>query len=131
MKVIVLGGAGDMGSEAIRDLIRNPEIKQLTIGDLDTGKAEKLALSLDDRRIAVKRVDATSPEDLVGAMKGHDVAAGALGPFYLFEKPIVRAAIDAGVDYVSICDDHDAAEAVLALDEEAAEKGRRILTGLG
>ncbi len=131
MKVVVLGGAGDMGSEAIRDLVHNPEIKQLTVGDLDTEKAEKLVSSLDDRRLRAARVDAASHQDLVRVMKGHDVAAGALGPFYLFEKPIVRAAIDAGVDYVSICDDHDAAEAALEFDEEASKKGRRILTGLG
>lgn len=131
MRVVVLGGAGDMGSEAIRDLIRNPEIKQLTIGDLDTEKAGKLVSSLNDHRLVVERVDATLHQDLVRVMKGHDVAAGALGPFYLFERPIIKAAIDAGVDYVSICDDHDAAEAALEFDEEASEKGRRILTGLG
>ncbi|HPZ40960.1 MAG TPA: saccharopine dehydrogenase NADP-binding domain-containing protein [Bacillota bacterium] len=131
MKVIVLGGAGDMGSEAVRDLVQNPDVKQVTIGDLNIEAAEKLASSLDDRRIVVQKVDATSHEDLVRVLKGHDVAAGALGPFYRFERPIVEAAIAAGVDYVSICDDHDAAEAVLELDREALEKGRRILTGLG
>lgn len=131
MKVIVLGGAGDMGSEAVRDLIQSPDVKQVTIGDLNTEAAEKLASSLDDRRIVVQKVDATSHEDLVRVMRGHDVAAGALGPFYRFERPIVEAAIDAGVDYVSICDDHDAAEAALELDRKAADKGRRILTGLG
>ncbi|MGI6614472.1 MAG: saccharopine dehydrogenase family protein [Dethiobacteria bacterium] len=131
MKVIVLGGAGDMGSEAVRDLVRNAEIKQLTIADLNTEAAGKLASSLGDERIIVQRVDATSHENLVEVMRGHDVAAGALGPFYRFERPIIEAALEAGVDYVSICDDHDAAEAALELDGAAMEKGRRILTGLG
>lgn len=131
MKVIVLGGAGDMGSEAVRDLVRNTEISVLTIADLNEGAAEKLAASLDDRRVTVQKVDATSHENLVEVMRGHAVAAGALGPFYRFERPIIEAAIEAGVDYVSICDDHDAAEAALELDGKAVDKGRRILTGLG
>lgn len=131
MKVFVLGGAGDMGMEAVRDLIKFTEVKQVTIGDLNNEKAENLASSLKDQRITIRRVDASAHADLVKAMKGHDVVAGALGPFYLFEKPVVEAAIEAGIDYVSICDDHDAVDEVLQLDSLAAEKGRKILTGLG
>ncbi len=131
MKAVVLGGAGDMGSEAVRDLIKFTDVEQITIADLNTAAAERLAAEIGDKRITVRKVDATSHEDLVGVIRGHDVAAGALGPFYRFERPIVEAAIEAGVDYVSICDDHDAAEAALQLDQAAAEKGRRILTGLG
>ncbi|MBT9166460.1 MAG: Lysine 6-dehydrogenase [Chloroflexi bacterium] len=59
------------------------------------------------------------------------MAAGALGPFYRFEKPIVEAALAAGVDYVSICDDNDAASAVIQMDRTARDKGRKVLTGMG
>ena len=132
MRVAVLGGAGDMGSEAVRDLLNYPEVEQVTIIDLNTAAAFNLASSLGaESRIKVQRADATSPGDLVKVLAGHTVAAGALGPFYRFEKPIVEAALKAGVDYVSICDDYDAAEAVLSLDPEARDQGRKILTGLG
>lgn len=131
MKVVVLGGAGDMGSEAVRDLIKYTDVAGVTIADCNTEAAEKLRSSLGDERVSVQRVDAASQEELVRVIAGHDVAAGALGPFYRFEKPIVEAALEAGVDYVSICDDHDAADAVLQLDQAAREKGRRVLTGLG
>ncbi|MFN3591658.1 MAG: hypothetical protein ACK4TG_05680, partial [Thermaurantiacus sp.] len=43
----------------------------------------------------------------------------------------VRAAIEAGVPYVSLCDDYDAAQAVLELDLLAKEKGVTVITGLG
>ena len=52
------------------------------------------------------------------------VAASGIGPFYRYEARVARAAIEAGVPYVSICDDYDAAEAVLELDEEANAEGR-------
>ncbi|HPU00720.1 MAG: saccharopine dehydrogenase [Firmicutes bacterium] len=131
MRIVVLGGAGDMGSEAVRDLVKFTDAEQVTVADLNTVAAERLAADLGDKRVVVKKVDATSRDELVEVLKGHDVAAGALGPFYRFERPIVEAAIEAGVNYVSICDDHDAAEAVLGLDEAAKEKGLKILTGLG
>ncbi|MEW5784352.1 MAG: saccharopine dehydrogenase NADP-binding domain-containing protein [Bacillota bacterium] len=131
MKIVVLGGAGDMGSEAVRDLIQSTDVEQVTIADRNVKAAEKLAVELGGERLAVEEVDATSHQDLVRVLKGHSAAAGALGPFYRFEKPIVEAALDAGVNYVSICDDHDAAAAVLDLDALARERGLKILTGLG
>lgn len=131
MKVVVLGGAGDMGSAAVRDLVKFTDVTGVTIADINTAAAEKLAASLGGSRVSVAKLDAASPADLVRVIAGHDVAAGALGPFYRFERPIVEAVLEAGVDYVSICDDHDAAEAVLQLDRAARGKGRRVLTGLG
>jgi saccharopine dehydrogenase-like NADP-dependent oxidoreductase len=131
MKIVVLGGTGDMGSAAVRDLLKFTDVQQVTIASRNTAAAEKLAFALDDPRTVVQKVEAASHADLVKVMQGHDVAAGALGPFYRFEKPLVEAALAAGVDYVSICDDHDAVQAVLPFDQAAVEKGRKILTGLG
>lgn len=55
MKVVVLGGAGDMGSEAVRDLIEFTDAKQVTVADMNTEAAEKLAASIGDKRVAVKK----------------------------------------------------------------------------
>lgn len=130
MKIIVLGGAGDMGSRAVKDLAQRPEVSEVTIADINKSQADKLARELGDKVKAVY-IDATRPDTLVEAMKGKDVAASALGPFYRFEKPAVEAALTAGVDYVSICDDYDAVESILPLDEKAKKLGLRVLTGMG
>ena len=131
MKIVVLGGAGDMGAETVRDLVRYSNATDIVIADKNVHAAEKLIESIDTNKIRVREIDATSHDDLVRVMHGSSAVAGALGPFYRFERPIIEAAIEAEVNYVSICDDHDAAEAALALDEEAQQKGRRILTGMG
>ncbi|HHT47139.1 MAG TPA: saccharopine dehydrogenase [Firmicutes bacterium] len=131
MKIVVLGGAGDMGSATVQDLLKFTDVRQVTVAARNTSKAEKMVSALGDPRAVVQKIDASSHVDLVKVMQGHDVAAGALGPFYRFEKPLVEAALAAGVDYVSICDDHDAVQAVLSFDRAAAEKGRKIITGLG
>lgn len=127
MKIIVLGGAGDMGSETVRDLAAQEEVTLVTVADRNAPAAEKLAASLPGGKGRAVTMDAAQPGDLVRVLAGHAVAAGALGPFYRFEKLLVEACLEAGVDYVSICDDHDAAEAALSLDGAAREKGRRIL----
>ena len=134
MNIIVFGGAGDMGSRAVEDLARTDGVARVTIADRAEGAAERLAHSLADApaKVDVAVVDARDHEALVAAMQGYDVAASALGPFYVFETRLVRAAIAAGVHYASVCDDWSAAAEVLdVFDRPAREKGVTILTGLG
>jgi lysine 6-dehydrogenase len=131
MKIIVLGGAGDMGERAVRDLAADPGVRRLTIADANLDAAQRLAGAVGRGAVEAVRVDADDHPALVNALRGHDAAAGAIGPFYLYEERLARAAIDAGVPYVSICDDYDAAEAVLALDADAKRAGVPIVTGLG
>ncbi len=134
MRIIVFGGAGDMGSRAVEDLAGSSGVDQVTIADREVTVADKLAASLRGQGapVDVKAVDANDHNALVEAMRGFDVAASALGPFYRFETRLARAAIEAGVDYASICDDWSAAQAVLdECDEDARKAGRTIITGLG
>jgi lysine 6-dehydrogenase len=134
MKLIVLGGAGDMGSRAVEDLAQTPGVERVTIADLDTARAAQLAATLPRgcARVDVKRIDANDPSSLVEAMRGYDVAASALGPFHRFESTLVEAAIAAGVDYASVCDEWSPADQVFTqFAQKAKEAGRVILIGLG
>lgn len=130
MKVVVLGATGDMGRRAAMELGRSPEVTQLTLAGRNLAKVQALAREIGGPAQAVQ-VDANDPASLVDVMAGHDVAAGAIGPFYLYEVAAAKAAIEAGVPYVSICDDHDAALEVFKLDGLARERGVTILTGAG
>ena len=73
-------------------------------------------------RIELEVADARNRDAVVDVMQRHDVALGALGPFYIFEEPMVEAAIAARTPYVSLCDDADAAAA--ALKHDGAARGR-------
>ncbi|MBN2282476.1 MAG: saccharopine dehydrogenase NADP-binding domain-containing protein [Deltaproteobacteria bacterium] len=130
MKVIALGGSGAMGRRAVQDLASRDIVKEITIADFNIGEAQQLARSLGTKCRAVK-VDANDHTNLVETMRGHTVALGTIGPFYKYEVRIARACIEAGVHYVSICDDYDAAEGILRLDEAAREKGLTLITGVG
>ena len=104
MKIIVLGGAGDMGSRAVEELAEAEGIDQVTIADRNLDAARQIATRLQGKeaKVDVKSIHANDHHSLVEAMRGYDVAASALGPFYLFEAKLVRAAIEAGVSYASI-----------------------------
>jgi lysine 6-dehydrogenase len=131
MNVLVLGGAGDMGSRAVRDLVGQPETESVVIADYNEVAAKLLADGLGSGKAVPIRVDANDHDALVAAMRGHDVVASGLGPFYRFETKCASAAIEAGCHYVSLCDDYDAAQAVLELHDEALDRGVTVLTGLG
>ncbi len=112
MRVVVLGGAGDMGSFAVRDLMKQKDVEELTIGDYDEVKGKKLAAELG-KKCKFIRVDANDHEALVEVIKGFEVAVGAIGPFYKNEVNVARAAIEAGGSYVSICVAYDAPPVLL------------------
>jgi hypothetical protein len=134
MKIIVLGGAGDMGSRTVEDLAATEDVEQVTIADGDLVQANRLASRLQGQMASVDTilVDADNHRGLVQAMRGYDVAASALGPFHRFENKLVHASIEAGVDYVSICDEWEAVEAVMGEASQAAQdKGRIVVTGMG
>ncbi|MBW2533098.1 MAG: saccharopine dehydrogenase NADP-binding domain-containing protein [Deltaproteobacteria bacterium] len=134
MKIIALGGAGDVGSRAVELLAAEDDVTEITIADRALDRAERLASSFagETARVTARRVDATDHRGLVDAMRGHDLAVSALGPYYRFEAPLVAAALEAEVDYTSVCDEWDATDAVFGqFGDRARETGRLVLPGLG
>lgn len=135
MRVVVLGGAGDMGSHAVRALAAMPGVERVSVADRAGARAEAVAAGANEaagRAVAEAwPLDAAARPALLHCLRAHDVAAGALGPFYRWEAALVEAAIEARTPYVSLCDDHDGAAQALALDGRARAAGVPIVTGLG
>ena len=134
MKIIVMGGAGDVGSRCAEDLVATEGVEQVTIADSNMEAAERVKESCagSGAAVDVAMVDANDHAALVDAMSGHDVAASALGPFHRFEAKLVAAAVDAGIHYTSVCDEWNAAQDVMErFHAPAKEKGVVILSGLG
>jgi saccharopine dehydrogenase-like NADP-dependent oxidoreductase len=134
MRVIVLGGAGDMGSRAVEDLAASEGVQRVTIADRNAAAAAEVATRLDGAcaKVDTVGVDADHHAGLVEILSGYDVVASALGPAFMYETKLVRAALEAKVDYASICDEWEPAGAVIdQFDREARDQGITILTGLG
>ncbi|HSW10043.1 MAG TPA: saccharopine dehydrogenase NADP-binding domain-containing protein [Bacillota bacterium] len=131
MRIAVLGGAGDIGRAAVRFMLAMPGVHRVTVADIRIDKAAEVVRDQGDGRAVAAPIDIADRPRLIELMREHDVTLGAAGPFYRFEEGVVRAAVEAGAAYVSVCDDHDATETVLALDGPARERKARILVGAG
>lgn len=130
MRICVLGGCGDMARVALDLLSKESDVTKVTVADIDIDKARSIAERYGTTFTAVK-VDARNEEQVKQAVVGHDVALGFIGPFYLFERGIVKACISAKVPYVSICDDYDAFLSAVEWDGMAKESGVTVIAGLG
>lgn len=135
MKVALLGGCGGMGSRAVRDIAVQRDVTQLTIGDINLGAARRLAgeinHSLGEEKVKVVHIDANLSDTVMQAIKGCDVVASAIGPYYLYGKVVAETVIESGINMVDICDDYDAVQDIFTLQEKAEKKGVTVLTGMG
>lgn len=66
--------------------------------------------------------------DLAGDVR---LVANFAGPYYSTGAAVLEACIEAGCDYIDICDDADATLELLGRDEEARAAGVRALVGMG
>jgi len=133
MQVIVVGGAGTMGQGVARDLIKQDKITKVTLGDIVTDPnrlQEKLRAS---DKVSLVKIDVNDHEGLVEAIKGNDVVVNTAGPFYKTAVAVARAAVEAGVNYIDICDDYEAVPILFSsdIDEKAKKAGVTVLTGMG
>ncbi|MHA1729447.1 MAG: saccharopine dehydrogenase NADP-binding domain-containing protein [Promethearchaeota archaeon] len=129
-RVIVLGGAGAVGRYSTKVLANSDLFDEVVIGDIDIEKAKEIAAELGSKVTAIK-VNAMDSKSIKTAIEGSDVVLNMIGPYYKFEKVILTAVIESGIDYVDICDDTGATYDALALDGAAKKAGITALIGMG
>lgn len=130
MKLVILS-AGSIAGKVAHLLAPLGLHDELVIADLDLTKADALARSLGG---TAARFDASDPASIRSVITGADVVFNAVGPFYRFGMPIIRAAIECGVHYVDVCDEYDVAEQLVRaadLDEAARTAGVTVIFGMG
>ncbi len=131
MKVLVLGGAGVMGSGAAEILVRWDDVERVTLSDINEEAVKKIAERINSPKIDTRLVDALNKETLIPIVQEYDVVLNTVGPYVKFGVPILESIIEAGVPYVDVCDDHDATEEMLKLDAKAKEHGVPAIICLG
>jgi lysine 6-dehydrogenase len=134
MRAIVIGGTGGMGQGVARDLIKQEKITQVTLGDINIGLdrvQEKLRAS---NKVSLVKIDVNDHNGLVNAIKENEVVVNTAGPFYKTAIAVARAAVEAKVNYIDICDDYEAVPILFSspdIDEAAKKAGITVLTGMG
>jgi lysine 6-dehydrogenase len=125
MKILVLGGAGAIGSEATRDLVKTSGFSDIVLGDLAAERTNEFISGLRDKRLSFARADANNVEELAGLMKGFDVVASAL-PFR-YDFNVTQAAIKARVNGIDVASTEDQ----YGLDASARKAGISYVAGCG
>ncbi len=122
MKVLVLGGAGRVGHRIAELLVAR--------GVGEVARADRAAPT-DDLQTPFIEVDVSDNHRLASVLGDHDLVVNTVGPYDRWGTIVLDAAIEAGIDYVDICDDLDATRALLDLDGAARAAGVQALVGMG
>ena len=130
MRIIIIGGAGDMGSVACAATVQDPEITSVVIADRDGDRADALAATLGPKASGAA-LDITDRAALLAAIADADVVLNTVGPFYLYGRPVLEAALEVGKHYVDIADDWEPTIEMLELDDAARAKGVTAIIGMG
>jgi len=134
MRAIVIGGTGGMGQGVARDLIKQEKITRVTLGDIniDPGRLQDKLRASD--KASLTRIDINDHHGMVDAIRENDVVINCAGPFYKTAVAVARAAVEARINYIDICDDYEAAAILFSsddIDKAAKEAGVTVLTGMG
>ena len=134
MKVVVVGGMGSMGQAVVRDLTKQEIFDNIVVADIAVEEGRIPEKLKNDRRIHFEKVDIYEREKLVDLFNEAYVVVNCAGPFYKTAIPVVKAAIEAKVNYIDICDDYEATWQLLSspdIDEDAKKANVTVLTGMG
>ncbi|HNS13883.1 MAG TPA: SDR family NAD(P)-dependent oxidoreductase [Syntrophorhabdaceae bacterium] len=134
MRALVIGGTGGMGQGVARDLIKQEQIKSVILGDINTDPnrvQDKLRAS---EKVSLVKIDVNDHSAMVKTISDVDVVINCAGPFYKTAVAVARAAVEARVNYIDICDDYEAVPILFSsadIDKAAKEAGITVLTGMG
>lgn len=131
MRVLALGGAGDMGRTAVTTLINSPGIEAITVADRNYESAEKFINLANTKKASATKIDVTDRRQLMDLISRHDLVMSSVGPYYKFGPSITEACIEAGKSCADICDDWKPMLNVLSMDEKARQAGITIIPGIG
>jgi len=130
MKVVVIGGAGTIGSEGAEAIAETEGVTEVTVADINLEAAQRVAARIGKQAKAVF-VDFNKRDTIDETIEGADLVLNFAGPFTFSGPPVMKAAIEAKVNYVDISDDAEAVDPLLAFSKAAADAGVTILTGIG
>lgn len=100
MKILILGGYGSTGKLLTKHLLKQTS-HEIILAGRNLAKADQLSSRLNDPRISTRRVDAADIHSLQDGLKGIDFLLVA-APTTHHTETVIRAAIQAGVDYLDV-----------------------------
>jgi len=104
MRILAVGGSGEIGENAIRTLLSYDFIKKITIADINKERADFLSDKFGPLVYSLK-LDLSDSQSLESSLKEVDVVMNTAGPYYRFGCLVLNACIENGCDYFDVNDD--------------------------
>lgn len=123
-RIVVLGGAGLMGSEVTADLLNEPDIDEVVIADVQLDRARALAERLGDPRVEVAEADVRDTHACATLARGADLLLNCTF-FGLFQQAL-DVACAARVPYADLLSTPEPHH-----HRQVADAGIMALSGLG
>ncbi len=131
-KIVIPGGAGVVGSTAVKTLVLHGEFDEIVLADIKEQKAKEIISEINSPRVKLVKFDAKDPASIREAVRGSDVVLNTVGPFFMFVKPIITAVLEEGIKrYVDVCDDVDVTLELLEMNESLNNPDFQALLGMG
>lgn len=128
MKMLVLG-AGLQGCACAFDLLRDPDVTQVTIADLQPEGMARFLSRLEDPRLRSLTLDVTDHAAVLATMRGHDAVMSAI-PYY-FNGQMAALALQAGCHFADLGGNTEIVMEQKKLEAEARAKGLSIMPDCG
>jgi saccharopine dehydrogenase-like NADP-dependent oxidoreductase len=128
MSIIILGACGEIGRYIAYDLVKSGF--NVSLADIREFEGKKLAEKLGTKATFYK-LDIMEFEKLVEVLKDHKLVVNNIGPYFMFKDWIPRATIQAGINYVDICDDHDVTRTFLKMNKYIERENLTFLINSG
>lgn len=128
MKIVVLGGYGEMGRITVIDLLETFKGK-IVVAGRNEEKAKAFAGSFKSNNIMHAKADADEPEKLTELLEGSDVVINATQ--YTTNLQVMEAALSAGVNYVDLGGLFHMTKKQLELDPGFKKKDILAVVGCG
>jgi lysine 6-dehydrogenase len=122
-------GAGLQGSASAFDLLRDPEVTQVTLADIHPERMARFLSSRNDPKLRAVTLDVTDHTAVAALMAGHTAVMSAL-PYY-FNGPMARLAVAAGCHFADLGGNTEIVMEQKGLDAEAHSKGLSIMPDCG
>jgi saccharopine dehydrogenase-like NADP-dependent oxidoreductase len=127
MKIVVLGGYGNVGSGVVKLLTRDPLFERITIVGRNPAKGEKiLEIVGNDPKVGFECLDIEQGERLAGLLSGYDMVMNvSMSKYHI---PVLEAAEKAGVHFMSL---GSFRPPQLEFDQGFKDKGLIAILGMG
>ncbi|MCF8070401.1 MAG: saccharopine dehydrogenase NADP-binding domain-containing protein [Desulfobacterales bacterium] len=143
MKVLIIG-AGAQGGPCVSILSRDPDVREIILGDIDLELVNKVKEKVGSPKITTLKIDAGNIQDIERAAQGVDVIITLT--LTVFNENIMKAALAVGAHYVDtsfgepekmdICASDNILSQIIegrpiALDDEFKKAGLSAIHGCG